>query len=103
MGFRCSEFSSSGMWDLKSIYTRIVAGYPHTKVMIDELVETFNYGNFDQEKAILKIKYYNRIFLIVFKHLPVKGRENTTEINRLGNGLIIDTLTSVDIQEIVKK
>ena len=32
----------------------------------------------------------------------MKERENKNEINRMGNGYIIDHLTSVDIHEIVK-
>ena len=69
--------------------------------MNNELVEKFNTGNFNQGSAILKIKYYNPKNLIV-QHLPVKERQKKHEINRMRNGYIIDTLTSVDIQEIVK-
>ena len=83
------------------IYPRIENGYSYTKDMNDELVENFNTGNFTQGSAILKIKYYNPKNLIV-QRLPVKEREKKIEINRMRNGYIIDTLTSVDIQEIVK-
>ena len=69
--------------------------------MKDELVEKFNTGNFTQRSAILKFKYYNPKSLIV-QHLPVKRKEKKIEINRMRNGYILDTLTSVDIQEIVK-
>ena len=69
--------------------------------MNDELVEKFNTGNFTKGSATLKIKYYNPKNLIV-QHLPVKDREKKIEINRMRNGYIIDYLTSVDIQEIVK-
>ena len=69
--------------------------------MNDELVEQFNNQTFTQGCAILKIKYYNPKNLIV-QHLPVKEREKKIEINRMRNGYTIDTLTSVDIQEIVK-
>ena len=69
--------------------------------MIDELVEKFNTVNFNQGSAILKIKYYNLRDLIV-QHLPVKERVKEIEINRMRNGYIIEHLTSVDIQEIVK-
>ena len=91
----------SAMWDEKSIYPRIETGYAFTTDMNDELVNKFNTGNFNQGSAILKIKYYNPKNLIV-QHLPTKERVNKIEINRMGNGYIIDTLTSVDIQEIVK-
>ena len=89
------------MWDEKSIYPRIETGYAYTPDMNDELVNKFNTGNFNQGSAILKIKYYNPKNLIV-QHLPIKEWVNKTEINRMRNGYIIDTLTSVDIQEIVK-
>ena len=51
--------------------------------------------------AILKIKYYNPKNLIV-QHFSVKERENKIEINRMRNGYVVDTLTSVDIQQIVQ-
>ena len=91
----------SAMWDEKSIYPRIETGYAYTRDMNDELVNKFNSGNFNQGSAILKIKYYNPKNLIV-QHLPVKEKEKKIEINCMRNGYIIDTLTSVDIQEIVK-
>ena len=77
-------------------------------------VEAFNNQTFNQdgdESAILRRKYYNPRNLI-FQHLAV--RENVkndevrnvevknVEVNRMRNGYIIDTLTSVDICEIVK-
>ena len=91
----------SAIWDKKSIYPRIETGYAYTRDMNDELVEKFNNQTFNQGSAILKIKYYNPKNLIV-QHLPIKERVNKTEINRMRNGYIIDTLTSVDIQEIIK-
>ena len=91
----------SAMWDEKSVYPRIETGYAYARDMNDELVEKFNTGNFTQGSAILKIKYYNTRDLIV-QHLPFKEKVNEMEINRMRNGYIIDTLTSVDIQGIVK-
>ena len=91
----------SAMWDENSIYSRIETGYAFTRDMNDELIEKFNNQTFTQGSAILKIKYYNPKNLIV-QHLPVKEREKKIEINRMRNGYILDTLTSVDIQEIVK-
>ena len=91
----------SAMWDENSFSPRIETGYAFTPDMNDELVQKFNTGNFSQGSAILKIKYYNTKNLIV-QHFPVKGRDKKIEINRMRNGYIIDHLTSVDIQEIVK-
>ena len=89
------------MWDEKAIYPRIETGFSFTEDMNDELVEKFHTQTFNQASAILKIKYYNTSNLIV-QQLPVKEKVNKIEINRMRNGYILDTLTSVDIQEIVK-
>ena len=88
-------------WDESSIYPRIETGYAYTSDMNKKLVEKFNTGTFTKKSAILKINYYNPKKLIV-QHLLVKEKENKIEINRMRNGVLIDTLTSVDIQEIVK-
>ena len=89
------------MSDPKSIYPRIETVYAFKPDMNDELVEKFNNQTSTQGIAILKIKYYNPKNLIV-QHLPVKEKEKKIEINCMRNGYIIDTLTSVDIQEIAK-
>ena len=68
--------------------------------MNDELAEKHNIGNFTQGSAILKIKDYYPKNLIV-QHLPAKEKEKKIEIIRMRSGYILDTLTSVDIQEIV--
>ena len=91
----------SAMWDEKSIYPRVETGYAFTRDMNDELVEKFNNQTFTRGSAVLKIKYYNPRDLII-QHLPIKEKEKKIEINRMRNGYITDTLTSVDIQEIVK-
>ena len=90
----------SAMWDKSSIYPRIETGYAYTEDMNDELVEQFITGNFTKGSAILKIKFYNPKSLIV-QHLPVKEKKKI-EINRMRDGFIIETLTSVDIQEVVE-
>ena len=69
--------------------------------MNDELVEKFNTGNFHKGSAILKIKFYNPKDLIV-QYIPIKEKEKKIDINCMRNGFIIDTLTSIDIQKIVK-
>ena len=89
------------MWDSKSIYPRIETGYAFTKDMNDELVEKFNNQIFTRGSAILEVKYQNPKILIV-PQLPVKEKVNKIEVNRMRNGYIIQTLTSVDIQKIVK-
>ena len=100
-GFDAVSLYPSAMWDEKSIYPRIETGYAFTRDIKDELVEKFNNQTFTQGSAISKIKHYIPKKLIV-QHLPVKEKERKIEINRMRNGYIIEHLTSVDIQEIVK-
>ena len=88
-------------WDENSIYPRIETGYAYMRDMNDTFVEMFNNQTFTRGSAILKIQYYNPKNLIV-QHIPIKEKERKIEINRMRNGYIIDTLTSVDIHEIVK-
>ena len=91
----------STMWDEKSIYPRIETGYAYTRDMNDELVKKFNNQTFTKGSAVLKVKYYNPKNLID-QHLPIKERVSKMEINRMRNGYIKETLTSVDIRENVK-
>ena len=99
--FDAVSVNPSAMWDGKSIYPRNETGYAYKKFMSDELVEKFNTGVFIQGSAILKIKYYNPKKIIV-QHLPVKQKLKKNEVNPMRNGFVIDTLTSVDIREVVK-
>ena len=72
--------------------------------MNDVYVEAFNNQTFNEdgdESAILTIKYHNPPDLI-FQHSPVKEQIKKMEVNRMRKGYIIDTLTSIDICEIVK-
>ena len=94
----------SAMWDENSVYPKIESGFAFKPHMNNVYVETFNNQTFNQdgdEFAILRIKYYNPRDLI-FQHLPGKEKVRNVEVNRLRNGNIIYTLTSVDICEIVK-
>ena len=97
-------FYPSAMWDEKSVYPKIETGFAFKPHMNDVYVKAFNNQTFNEdgdESAILTIKYYNPPDLI-FQHLPVKEKVKKIEVNKLRNGYIIDTLTSVDIQEIIK-
>ena len=90
------------MWDENSVYPKIETGFAFKPDINDVYVEAFNNRSFKQEgdeSAILTIKYYNPPDLIL-QHLPVK--EKVKKVSIMRNGYIIDTLTSVDIQEIVK-
>ena len=54
----------------------------------------------DNESAIMRKKNYNPPNLL-FQHLPVKEKVKKIQVNRMRNGYILDTLTSVANQEIV--
>ena len=77
--------------------------------MSDAVCSLFNSGRWNElnRSAFLTVEYHNPENL-KFQHLPVKEKiENSyknkrfEEINRMRNGIIIDTLTNVDIVEIV--
>ena len=96
--------------DKNSTWPKIETAYPFNKYMSDAVCTLFNSGRWNElnRSAFLTIKYHNPANL-VFQHLPIKEKiENPyknnrlEEINRMRNGIIIDTLTSVDIVEIVK-
>ena len=92
------------MWEEKSVFLKIEIGFAFKPYMNDVYVEAFNNQTFNRdgdESAIIIIKYHNPPHLI-FQHLPVEEKVEKTEVNRMRNGYIIDTLTSVDIFEIVK-
>ena len=71
------------------------------RITIVNSLKKFNSGNFTQGSTILIIKYFLPKSL-TFQHIPPKGRVRKCDINRMRNGYIVDPLTSVDIQEIIK-
>ena len=89
------------MWDKNSIYPKLETGYCYTRDMKSDIVEKFNNQTVTQGSAILKVKNYNPKNLIV-QHLPLKEKEMRIEIDRMRNGYFVQTLKSIDIQEIVK-
>ena len=104
MDFDVTSLYPSAMWDKNSVYPEIETGFAFKPHMNKTFVEAFNNKTFnedDDESAILTIKYHNPPNLI-FQHLPVKEKVKKIEVNRIRNGYIIDTLTSVDFQEIIK-
>ena len=104
MDFDATSLYPSSIRDENSVYPKIETGFVFKPQMNHVYVEAFNNQTFNEdgdESAILTIKYYNPPDLI-FQHLPVKEKVKKIAVNRMRNGYIIDTLTSVDIQEIVK-
>ena len=104
MDFDATSLYPSAMWDENSVYPKIETGFAFKPHMNHVYVEAFIKQTFNQDgdgSAILTIKYHNPPNFI-FQHLPVKEKVKKKEVNRMRNGYIIDTLTSVDNQEIVK-
>ena len=100
----------SAQIDKNSTWPKIETAYPFKKYMSDAVCTLFNSGRWNElnRSAFLTIKYHNPANL-VFQHLPIKEKiknpykkNRLEEINRMRNGIIIDTLSSVDIVEIVK-
>ena len=104
MEYDATSLYPSAMWDEKSVYPKRETGFAFKPHKNDVYVEAFKNQTFNQygdESAILTIKYYNPPDL-TFQHLTVKEKNKNIEVNRMRNGYIIDTLTSVDIPGIVK-
>ena len=102
--FDATSLYPSAIHDENSVYPKIESGFAFKSHMNKTYVDAFNNQVFNQdgiESAILRIKYYNPPHLI-FQNLPVKEKVENIEVNRMRNGYIIDTMTSVDIQETVK-
>ena len=100
----------SAQIDKNSTWPKIETAYPFKKYMNNAICILFNSGKWNElnRSAFLTVKYHNPKDLI-FQHLPIKEKiENPyknnrlEEINRMRNGIIVDTLSSVDIVEIVK-
>ena len=100
----------SAQIDKNSTWPEIETYYPFKKYMNDAICSLFISGRWNElnRSAFLTAKYHNPPNFL-FQHLPIKEKiENPyknnrlEEINRMRNGIIIDTLTSVDIVEIVK-
>ena len=96
--------------DINSNWPKIETAYAFEDYMNDAVCTLFNNKEFEKLNlcCFLTVKYHNPENLI-FQHLPARDRiqipykNNVYEdINRSRNGVIISTLTSVDIIQIVK-
>ena len=102
--FDATSLYPSAMWDKNSVYCKVETRFAFKSYLNDISVETLIDRTFNQdgnESAILRINFYNQPNL-VFQPLPVTEKVKNIEVNRMRNCYIIDTLTSVDIQEIAK-
>ena len=100
----------SAQIDKNSTWPKIKTVYPFEKHMNDSICTLFNSGRWNElnRSAFLTVKYHN-LENLIFQHLPIKEKiknpyknNRLEEINRMRNGIIIDTLTSIDVVEIVK-
>ena len=105
-----NSLSPSVQIDSHSTWPKIETAYPFKKYTSDAICTSFNSGRWNElnRSAFLTVKHHNPGNLI-FQHNSVKEKiENPyknnrlEEINRMRNGVIIDTLTNVDIVEVVK-
>ena len=110
VSFDFNSLYPSAQIDKNSTWPKIETAYPCKIFMNDAICCLFNSGRWNElnRSAFLTVKYHNPKNLI-FQHLPIKEKiknpyknNRFEEINRMRNGIIIDTLTSVDIVEIVK-
>ena len=102
MDFDATSLYPKAMWDEKSVYPKMETGFVFKTHMNKIYLEAFINQTFNQdgnESAISRIKYYTPPDLI-FVHLPVKEKVKNIEVNRMRNGSIIDTLTSVNVYPI---
>ena len=61
MNFDAMSLYLSAMWDEKSVYPKIEAGFAFKHLMSNIYVETFNNQTFNKDgndSAVLKYKYY---------------------------------------------
>ena len=109
VSYDSSSLYPSAQIETNSIWPEVETAYPFKKGMSDAVCSLFNRGKWNElnRSAFLTVKNHNPQNL-VFQHLPIKEKiENSyknnrlEEINRMKNGRILDTLTSVDIVEIV--
>ena len=105
-----NSFYPSAQIDLNSTWPKIETAYPLKEYMSESICSLFNSGRWSElhRSAFLTVKYHNPENL-VFQHLSIREKINNPyknnrfeEINRMRNGVITDTLTSVDIVELVK-
>ena len=92
------------MIDENSLFPKIATGFaiePHLNDIYLEAfsIRTFNQHGNERENSIKEL--YNHPQLI-FRHLPIKEKVKYIKVKRMRHGYIVDALTFLDIQEIIK-
>ena len=100
-GLLMVDFNPTSMGDFESNQLKNERGYTFTKDMNDSLVISIYNWKFTKGSTILdkKITIPKKN---IFQYLPVTEKEKNTEVIRMRNGYLTDTLTSTDIQKIVE-
>ena len=104
MDFDATSLYHSAMWDEKSVYPKIKTGFAFKPQMNKTYVDAFNIQSFNQtgnESTIFK-RIFNNPRDLINSSFPVKEKVENIQVNTMRNVYIIDKLTSVDIQKIVK-
>ena len=104
MDFVATSLYHSATWVRNSLYPKIETGFTFKPLLNDVYIEAFINQSFNQdgnESQLLRINFYNPPNLI-FQYILIRRKFKKIEVNRMRDGFIIDTLTSVDIQAIVK-
>ena len=97
MALNVPSLYPSAMFDVDSIYPKIGTSYANDTN--GRLVDESNQHLY-KTSPILKNKCFNPKDILL-QHIPIKEELKINEVNRVGNGCTVDTLTSVDIQESV--
>ena len=105
-----NSFYPSGQIDLNSAWPKMETVYPFEQYMSDAVFSLFNSGRWIELNGCASLTVnYHIPNVLVFQRVLVKEEiknpyknNRLEEVNRIRNGIIIDTLTSVDIVEIVK-
>ena len=101
MDFDATSIYPSAMWEEKPVYPKKGSGFAFKPHLKDAYVEAFTNQSINQdgnESALIGIHFYYPPEFIS-QHLAVRVKVGRRKLNRMRNGYIIDTLTSVDIQK----
>lgn len=101
MNFDGVSLYPSAMADNNSEYPKCESARMFNQQEEQKFLEQFNNQSFRLKTGIFKVKYINPSNLF-FQHSAIKEKIKNYEVCRFRNGKITDTLTSVDIQEIVR-
>jgi hypothetical protein len=107
MAFDATSLYPSAMWDKESEFPNITSARAFKLEEEQQTLDSFNSQRFRPRTGFFRIKYHYPLDNFL-QHLPVKesikrsGISKVYEVSRFRNGFAEATMTSVDIQEIVR-